>query len=56
LGTLGGFVAPNAKTWAEIKFDSSAAGMFVLAASALAGSLLVLFSERIGLKGKVATS
>jgi MFS family permease len=55
LGTFGGFVAPNIKTWAEIKFDSPAAGMFVLAASALAGAILVLFSERLGLKGKVIT-
>lgn len=55
LGTLGGFVAPNVKTWVEIKFDSTTAGMFVLAASALAGALLVLFSEKLGLKGKVVT-
>jgi MFS family permease len=53
LGTLGGFVAPNVKTWVEIKFDSTVAGMFVLGGSALAGALLVLFSERLGLKGKV---
>ena len=56
LGTLGGFVAPNVKTWVEIKFDSTAAGMFVLATSALAGAVLVLFSEKLGLKGKVVTS
>jgi len=55
LGILGGFVAPNIKTWAEIKFDSQMAGMFVLAASALAGALLVLFAEKLGLKGKVVT-
>jgi sugar phosphate permease len=55
LGTLGGFVAPNAKTWVEMKFDSASAGMFVLAASALAGAVLVLFSEKLGLKGKVVT-
>ena len=53
LGILGGFVAPNIKTWVEIKFDSQMAGMFVLAASALAGALLVLFAEKLGLKGKV---
>jgi hypothetical protein len=29
--------------------------MFVLAASALAGALLVLFAEKLGLKGKVVT-
>jgi MFS family permease len=55
LGTLGGFVAPNIKTWVEIKLDSTTAGMFVLAASALAGALLVLFSEKLGLKGKVVS-
>lgn len=55
LGILGGFVAPNIKTWVEIKFDSQMAGMFVLAASALAGALLVLFAEKLGLKGKVVT-
>ncbi|HUQ67488.1 MAG TPA: MFS transporter [Flavitalea sp.] len=56
LGTLGGFVAPNLKTWAEIRFHSPAAGMFVLAASALAGAMLVLVSGKLGLKGKVETA
>jgi MFS family permease len=56
LGTLGGFVAPNIKTWVEMKFDSSTAGLFVLAGSALAGAVLVLFSEKIGLRGKVVTT
>jgi MFS family permease len=55
-GNVGGFVAPNLKTWVEIKFDSPSAGMFVLASSALAGAILVLFSEKLGLKGKVVTS
>jgi len=54
LGTLGGFVAPNIKTWVEMKFDSIAAGMFVLGASAAAGAVFVLFSDRLGLKGKVS--
>jgi MFS family permease len=54
IGILGGFVAPNIKTWVEIKFDSQTAGMFVLAASAFTGALLVLFAEKLGLKGKVA--
>ena len=54
-GNVGGFVAPNLKTWVEIKFDSAPAGMFVLAASALVGAFLVLFSEKLGLKGKVVT-
>jgi predicted MFS family arabinose efflux permease len=54
LGNLGGFVAPNIKTWAEIKFDSPAAGMFALAASAIAGALLALVSKKLGLKEKAA--
>ncbi len=54
-GNVGGLVAPNLKTWVEIKFDSVPAGMFVLAASALVGAFLVLFSEKLGLKGKVVT-
>jgi MFS family permease len=53
LGTLGGFVAPNIKTWAEMKFESNTAGLFVLAGSALAGAFLVMFSERFGLKGRI---
>lgn len=53
LGTLGGFVAPNAKTWVEIETGSAAAGMLVLGTSALAAAVLVLFSGKLGLKGKI---
>ena len=53
LGTLGGFVAPNVKTWVEGQFNSTTAGMYVLAASALAGAVLILFAKKLGLRGKV---
>lgn len=54
LGTLGGFVAPNVKTWVEMQTGSAAAGMSVLGISAFAGAVLVLFAGRLGLKGRVA--
>lgn len=43
LGALGGFVAPNVKTWAEKAFDSAAAGLYVLAGTTLLGAVLFLF-------------
>jgi MFS family permease len=43
LGALGGFVAPNLKTWAEQAFASPAAGLNLLAATTLVGALLFLF-------------
>ena len=46
LGALGGFVAPNLKTWAEQAFGSPAAGMNLLALITVAGGLLFL-----GLRG-----
>lgn len=46
LGALGGFVAPNIKTWAEQAFASHAAGMNLLAAITVVGGLLFL-----GLRG-----
>lgn len=42
LGSLGGFVAPNVKTWADTAFGSPHAGLYVLAATTLIGSLLIL--------------
>ena len=42
LGALGGFVAPNVKTWAERVFESSAAGLNLLAATTLLGGLLFI--------------
>lgn len=42
LGALGGFVAPNVKTWAEAAFASQAAGLYLLAGTTLLGALLIL--------------
>jgi sugar phosphate permease len=42
LGSLGGFVAPNAKTWADSTFGSPQAGLYFLAATTMVGSLLIL--------------
>lgn len=41
LGTLGGFFAPNLKTWADISFRSPHAGLCALAAITLVGALLI---------------
>jgi MFS family permease len=41
LGSLGGFVAPNVKAWADVSFGTPRAGLFVLAATALIGALLI---------------
>lgn len=48
LGNLGGFLAPTVKTWAEQQFDSTHAGMYFLAATALLGTLMLLRSARKG--------
>ncbi|WP_432575109.1 MFS transporter [Kineococcus sp. SYSU DK005] len=45
LGNLGGFVAPNVRVWAEETFDSTTAGLFVLAGTAVVGALLLLASR-----------
>lgn len=42
LGNLGGFVAPNVRAWADGHFGSTAAGLYVLAFSALVSAGLVL--------------
>ena len=42
LGALGGFVAPNVKTWAEQAFASPSAGLNLLALTTLIGALLFL--------------
>ena len=49
LGALGGFVAPNVKTWAEGYFASGAAGLYVLAGTTLVGALLFLGVKALGL-------
>jgi sugar phosphate permease len=41
VGALGGFVAPNVKVWADVSFGSPAAGLYVLAATTLVGSVLI---------------
>jgi MFS family permease len=46
VGTLGGFVAPNIKTWAELRFDSTAAGMLVLTASAILAASFIYFGRK----------
>ncbi len=46
LGTFGGFFAPNIKTWADRSFGSPHAGLYVLAAITLFGSLLILLLLR----------
>lgn len=42
LGNLGGFLAPNMKTWADGTFGSPNAGLYLLAVITLIGSLLIL--------------
>ncbi len=42
LGAVGGFVAPNLKTWAEQAFASSSAGLNLLAGTTAIGGLLFL--------------
>jgi MFS family permease len=46
IGSLGGFVAPIAKTWAEATFGGNA-GLFLLAATALLGAVLLFNSHRV---------
>lgn len=41
LGSLGGFLAPNVKAWADRGFGSPHAGLYVLAATTLVGALLI---------------
>lgn len=42
LGALGGFVAPNLKTWADARFGSPNAGLYVMACGTLLAALLFL--------------
>jgi sugar phosphate permease len=53
LGTFGGFVAPNVKTWAEAALQSKAAGLYFLAGAALLGAVLILGLNMIGVRGQV---
>jgi MFS family permease len=52
LGALGGFVAPNVKTWAEGAFASTSAGLYILAATTLLGAALILGLRRLGLSAQ----
>jgi MFS transporter, ACS family, inner membrane transport protein len=52
LGALGGFVAPNVKTWADSTFDSASAGLYVLAGTTVFGALLILGVTAVGLRGR----
>lgn len=53
LGSLGGFVAPNVKNWAETFFASPAAGLYVLAGTTLVGAVLVLALSALGIGREV---
>ena len=46
IGSLGGFVAPIAKTWAEASFGPNA-GLLLLAVTALLGSAMLFYSHRV---------
>ena len=52
LGALGGFVAPNVKTWAESAFASTSAGLYFLALTALVGAALILGLKVLGLSAQ----
>jgi MFS family permease len=52
LGSLGGFVAPNVKNWADQSFGSGEAGLYVLAGTTLFGALLILGMTLVGLRGR----
>jgi MFS family permease len=43
MGALGGFVAPNAKVWADVRFGSTRAGLYLLAILTLFNALLIAF-------------
>ena len=42
LGSVGGFFAPNVRTWAEQTFASTKAGLYLLAGTTLVGAVLFL--------------
>jgi hypothetical protein len=51
LGSLGGFVAPNVKNWADASFGSGSAGLYLLAGTTLLGALLIVGIRLVGLRG-----
>ena len=54
MGAVGGFIAPNIKTWAEQAFASNAAGLYLLAGTTILGAVLILGVRFLGLSGRVA--
>ncbi len=46
LGSLGGFLAPNVKAWADSRFGSANAGLYALAATTLIGACLIFYLLR----------
>lgn len=52
LGALGGFVAPNVKTWAEGAFASASAGLYLLALTTFLGAVLILGLRWLGLSAQ----
>jgi hypothetical protein len=52
LGALGGFVAPNVKTWAEAAFASASAGLYLLALTTFLGAALILGLRWLGLSAQ----
>ena len=56
LGALGGFLAPNVKNWAEVFFNSKAAGLYLLKGTTFIGVLLILMISALGLRGQVEQS
>ena len=46
IGNLGGFVAPNMRTWLDIAFSSHSAGLVGLALTTTIGSLFFAFAPR----------
>lgn len=53
LGALGGFFAPNVKSWADRSFNSPQAGLYLLACTTLVGAALILALRR-GVPGRQA--
>jgi nitrate/nitrite transporter NarK len=53
IGALGGFAAPNLKTWIEETFSSKSAGFYMLAASALLSAILILGIKLKGIDKQV---
>lgn len=50
LGALGGFVAPNVKTWAETVFVSKTAGLYLLTGTTFLGAAMILAIGVAGLR------